>query len=45
MVLFMMKSHLLGIKIDSQPSLFLNGILKGVSVETSETPLDPPLPL
>ena len=43
MVLFMMKSHLLSIKIDSQPSLFLSGILKGVSVETPETLLDPPL--
>jgi len=38
MVLFMMKIHLLSIKIDSQPSL-LSGILKGVSVETPETPL------
>jgi len=43
MVLFMMKSHLLSIKIDSQLSPFLSGILKGVSVETPETPLDPPL--
>ena len=33
-VLFMMKSHFLSIKIDSQPSLFSSGILKGVSVET-----------
>jgi len=40
MVLFMMKNHLLSIKIDSQPLLFLSGILNGVSVET---PLDPPL--
>ena len=29
-----MKSHFLSIKIDSQPALFLRGILKGVSVET-----------
>ena len=43
MVLFMMKSYLLDIKIDSQPLLFLRGILKGVSVETPETPLDLPL--
>jgi len=43
MVLLMMKSYLLSIKVDSQPSLFLSGILKGVSVETPETPLDPPL--
>jgi len=44
MVLFMMKSHLLSIKIDSQPSLFLSAILKWVSVKTPETPLDQPLP-
>jgi len=44
MVLFMMKSHLLRNRFSSsQPSLFLSGILKGVSVETPETPLDPPL--
>ena len=41
MVSFMMKSHLLSIKMDPQPSLFLSGILKGVSVETPETPCRP----
>ena len=36
MVLFMTKSHLYNIRIDSQPALFLSGIQKGVSIETPE---------
>jgi len=43
MVLFMMKSHLLDIKIDSQPALFFKWNSERVSVETPETHLDLPL--
>ena len=43
MVLFMMKSHLYNLRIDTQPALLKVEFWNGVSIETPETHLDLPL--